>query len=189
MVDVKLKFTPSEVIPVQDMKWSNSLHHPNIGIDNSRTIKLNVAGGYPSAFIEPPINRNKYKSLRMAFKINQRTNHIAFGVCQIPTNFNMNNNSIYTKIENGSITFTGNQVYVGKSVGHKKEALSVTYLTNDVIEVEYQMKTEKVTIKNITKNTQGVTYIKTELNEPVYVVVSLCGANDMVSIVDGKYYE
>lgn len=93
------------------------MHHPNLSLQNFKTIQVNiVTGNYYSAFVEPAIFRNKYKNVKLTFKLNQITSkQLSLGVCQIPANFKMADINLYNKIERGSISFYNGAVYIGKT--------------------------------------------------------------------------
>ena len=48
------------------------------------------------------------------------------------------------------------------------------------------METQRVTIRNITKNTQSVSYIKTNKDLPIYFCVGLQHVNDSIQMIEGK---
>lgn len=117
VADNKIKCSLSEVILIDNIKFSYDLHHPNLSHSNAHTIKVtNYIGDFISAFVEPAIFRNKHKSSKVSFKINQvTTNYLIFGVCQIPTNLKITDINIYNLIQCGSLAYRSNNVYIGKN--------------------------------------------------------------------------
>lgn len=60
----------------------------------------------------------------------------------------------------------------------------MTYEDNDEVAVQYQRDSEKVTVRNVTKNTESVTFIKTDKNFPLYFAVVLVKDGNEVQIVE-----
>lgn len=117
LTDTKLKSPDSDSFLLEDLKFSKELHHNNLTVADYNTIKVVTAGSVLTAFLEPAIPKNRYKSCKINFQvIKVSSNVMLFGVCQIPPNFKTKTSvDIHNSIEYGSLTSFNNTVYLGKS--------------------------------------------------------------------------
>lgn len=82
-------------------------------------------------------------------------------------------------MECGSLSDSQNNICLGSKGGHKNESNTIDrYKQNDLIEVEYERETQKVTVKNMTRKTQSVSYIKVKNSFPLHFAVSLCSQDN-----------
>lgn len=105
--------------------------------------------------------------------------NLMFGVCQLTPDIKITETCLYAIFKRGSFTHVSNIIYVGNVEGHRIESSDINrYDTDDLMSVEYFSETEKVIVRNITKNTSSISYIKTDRSLPLYVGVILTYEDD-----------
>lgn len=67
-----------------------------------------------------------------------------------------------------------NNVFLGKAQGHRNQKSNINfYETNDIVQIQYEKQDKKVTVRNITKNTESTSYIAIDEHLPLYFAVIL----------------
>lgn len=102
-----------------------------------------------------------------------------FGVCQLTPNLKLAEGDIHNKMESGSLTSWDNRIFIRNTQGHKEDICNIKkYEANDIVEVKYEKSSKRVTVNNITQNTQSVSSIEVDKSLPLHFAVCLYGMND-----------
>lgn len=111
-----------------------------------------------------------------------------FGVCQIPSNFKIDEKRVYDKMVSGSFVYT-DYFYLGSKSGHVDESISTKkFETGDRVEVEYDRDSGKVVVSNVTKGTEAISKIVIDKNQPVYVGVILHYVGEKVKLLQAECF-
>ena len=106
---------------------------------------------------------------------------MGIGVCQITSNFHVNDANVLNKIQYGSLTDCNFKVYLGSVEGHLIERNNIKdFAAGDMVEVEYDYMSKRVKVRNETKDTESVSYIQICSISSLYMAVNLYNKDDEV---------